>query len=373
MVVDDTHKQTDVLPSPNIPQFLVQRTLTLAGWTAYLRDVMTLERISNASTLTAAANTVVLATNHAPSDGDALTNAELVVQPPAGSTSPTYVIGVTGNDLPYKETLPDLPPAVTVTGALTDADGVTPLEGDLVFEVHPGASTTQGLYVAGATGALNTSNFDLVVRTHASAATAGGPSSYSVALPPGQYQLTVIPADAAHAITVQPAFLVPVQAAPLVQAVPAGLLRTVEGKAALADGRNLAGAVVDVVPTACAEATGTSCMPRGARTTTAADGSFTLSLDPGTYALAVEPAQGSRFPWATQTLLVGPTDVLVPVIKVPAPAYGGLTLHDPADNPVVDAIIRVLELPKTGPAVEVGRAITDATGHYDMYLAPSAQ
>jgi hypothetical protein len=373
MVVDDTHRVTGGPQLPIIPQFVVERGTTLAGWTAYLRDVTTLERISSVPTLTAAANTVTLATNHAPFDGDALTNAELVVQPPAGSTSPTYVIGVTGNDLPYTETLPDLPAPVAVSGTLTDVDGVTPLEGDLVFEVHPNASSQQGLYVAGSTGALNPTNFDLVVRSHASIATAGGPSTYSVTLPPGTYQLTVIPADVAHAITVNPAFPVPVTTSPLVQSVPAGLLRTVQGNAALADGRPLSGADVEVVATACAQASGTACMPRGAQTTTDSHGLFTLSLDPGTYAPAVEPAQGSRFPWATQTLLVGPTDVVVPLVTVPAPAYGGLTLHDPADNPVVDALIRVLELPKSGPAVEVGRTITDASGHYDMYLAPSSQ
>ncbi|HEY6460853.1 MAG TPA: carboxypeptidase-like regulatory domain-containing protein, partial [Polyangiaceae bacterium] len=315
MVVDDTHRQSDAPQQPNIPQFIVQRTTTLAGWTAYLRDVTTLERISSAPTLTAAANTVTLATNHKPPDGDALTNAELVVHPPSGSTSPTYVVPVAGNDLPYHETVPDLPAPVAVSGALTDVDGVTPLEGDLVFEVHPSASPQQGLYVAGAPTALNTTNFDLVVRTHASSAAEGGPSTYSVTLPPGTYQLTVIPADAVHAVTVNPAFPVPVTTSPLVQAVPAGALRTVRGSAALADGRPLSGAVVEVVPTACAQATGSACMPRGAQTTTDSHGSFTLSLDPGTYALAVEPAQGSRFPWATQTLLVGPTDVVVsPVV-----------------------------------------------------------
>jgi hypothetical protein len=70
--------------------------------------------------------------------------------------------------------------------------------------------------------------------------------------------------------------------------------------------------------------------------------------------------------------------VTLPDIEVPAPVYAGLTLHDPGDNPIVDAIVRVFRLPSQGgtgssPAVEVGHAITDDQGHYDMYLAPPAQ
>jgi hypothetical protein len=51
-----------------------------------------------------------------------------------------------------------------------------------------------------------------------------------------------------------------------------------------------------------------------------------------------------------------------------------LTLHDAQENPIVNAIVRVFQ--QAGqPAgwVEIGRAITDATGHYDMYLAPPTQ
>jgi hypothetical protein len=79
---------------------------------------------------------------------------------------------------------------------------------------------------------------------------------------------------------------------------------------------------------------------------------------------------------------VGPVPVKLgdPVV-VPAPVYAGWTLHDAADNAIVNALVRVFQPPSAGssstPAltqwVEIGRAITDSTGHYDMYLAPAGQ
>jgi hypothetical protein len=260
-----------------------------------------------------------------------------------------------------------------VTGSVTEADGVTPVEADLVFESIAGASTTQGIYTSGPPLTLNIGNFEYTGQTTASLDAVGGPSSYSVKLPPGQYQLTIRPLDTSHAVTVQTAILLAPSTTPLTQNVVVSLPSAVTGVAALADGRPLAGAVVEVLPTQCSQGTSTACMPRSSQTTTAADGTYALSLDPGGYVLRIEPADGTRFPWVTQSLLVGPTFVAVPPVTVPAPVYAGLTLHDPYDNPIVSSIVRVFQVPGAGAAVEIGRAITDATGQYDMYLAPSSQ
>jgi hypothetical protein len=114
-------------------------------------------------------------------------------------------------------------------------------------------------------------------------------------------------------------------------------------------------------------------MPRDAQTTTTANGTFVLSLDPGAYVLRVRPQDGTGFPWVTQALLVGPTAVTAPAVTVPAPVHAGVRLHDPFDDPVVAAVVRIYQVPATGPAVEVASALTDATGTYDLLLAPSAQ
>jgi hypothetical protein len=141
---------------------------------------------------------------------------------------------------------------------------------------------------------------------------------------------------------------------------------------------------VEALPALCADSSTTpECLPRAAQTTAAVDGSFGFTLDPGAYVLRVRPLDGTRLPWwASPTLIVGPVAVTYGTVSVPAPQYAGLTLHDAKDNPIVNALVRAFQLPAPGstggsPAftqwVEIGEAITDSTGHYDMYLAPPAQ
>ncbi len=66
-------------------------------------------------------------------------------------------------------------------------------------------------------------------------------------------------------------------------------------------------------------------------------------------------------------------------VTIPAPFSLGMTLTDSAmhlmtNNPVVNAVVRVYTDPSAGgPAVELGRALTDAEGNYEMFLAPPPQ
>jgi hypothetical protein len=137
---------------------------------------------------------------------------------------------------------------------------------------------------------------------------------------------------------------------------------------------------VEAVPVQCFKGSSLFCRPRFAQTTTQGDGSFMLMLDPGGYVLRVEPPDGTRLPWVVQSIVVGPTQVLVPPIVVPAPVYAGVQLVDVGDNPIVNAVVRVFAVQAQGgagtgtvEAVEVARAITGSTGHYDVYLDPSAE
>jgi hypothetical protein len=373
VVYDVTKEESGPVTGTIVPTFDLGPAGGLVGWTAYLRDQTTRRRTSALATLGTKTSSVLLPTNHQAALVDALTTTELVVAPPPGSNLPTYVVAPTGNELPEAETVPALPPPTTLTGTVTDADGVTPVAADLVFEVMAAGGTKGGIYVAGSPPALNTTNFEFAARAHATLDAAGDTASFSVDLPPGQYQLTLRPADGGHAVTVQTPFAVPISDNAVPVSLVANATQPVSGGALLADGRLLAGALVEALPAACAAGAGTSCLPRQAQTATAADGTFSLALDPGTYTLQIQPAQGSGFPWVTEALLVGPTPVIVPPAVVPAPVSGGFKLHDPYDNPLVSAVVRVFQVPSTGQAVELGRAITDTTGAMELYLAPSTQ
>jgi hypothetical protein len=149
----------------------------------------------------------------------------------------------------------------------------------------------------------------------------------------------------------------------------------VTGVAAVADKRPLAAATVEFVPTKCADGeVDPSCMPRGAQTITSTGGSFSMPLDPGTYLLRVRPAQGSGLPWVVQPLSVTSTaTTTAPVTTVPAPIPAGLQLFDALGNPAADALVQIFENPASGAPYEIGEAVTDVTGHFDMYLDPAAQ
>ncbi len=349
-----------------IPTFDITRADGLDGWTAYLRDGSR-RIISNVSALSGMTTKgVLLATRHVQQGVDALTNAELVVAPPAGLPVPTGIFAPIGQVLPAAETYPPLPAPVTVQGNIEREDH-TPVAAELVFEA---------LAIADAEGRLNSSNFEFVGHAQARSALSA-PSSYSVELPPGQYRLSVRPLDAASQVTVVPFRVDAGNAGAAGPNIVVGARRTVLGKALVADGRSLWGGAVEAVPTACAPPDGSSpwCFPRWASTSTAADGSFRLALDPGKYQLRVRPADGSGLPWVQTPLLVGPADlpVTLPIVTVPAPMFVGRKLVDPAANPIVHAVVRVFQMPASGPAVELGRAITNETGQYDMYIAPPLQ
>jgi hypothetical protein len=376
----DKTRGTDPSGSLTYPTFDITRDDGLDGWSAYLRDATTLRRISNLVTLSGiTVSGVQLFTDHhpppvLPAAPDALTNAQLVVEPPQGQPIPTYVASVTGGLIPRNEQYSSLPPNLTVSGRVTAADG-SPLEAELEFEATGIDEIRSGKVD------LNTQNFVYGARTNAQL-DATGASTYSIALPQGEYRVSIRPTDATAAVTIVPQPLPVDSAHPRTGIVfAANPPQIVQGVAAVADGRPLAGAMIDVLPVGCAAPpTSPSCMPRAAQTTTADDGSFafglgkgTPGLDQGSYVLRVRPADGTRLPWvfAPGGLLVGPTPVVEPLVAIPAPAYAGLRLYDPASNPVVNAVVRMFALQPQGPAIEVARAITDTNGDYDMYLAPT--
>jgi hypothetical protein len=385
LMTDPTCAPFDKVPgsmgSAAYPSFDLSRAdgQPLDGWTAYLRDQTTLRRISNAVTLSGImANGVRLLTSHHPKSGNALENAALVMQPPSGSALPTAVLAALNGVLDATEVYPQLPAApVSVAGTVTRTNGAGAVPADVVFESR---GLCRDLVSGMTTTVVLDTNADLSFTTTVSAAN----GSYSAVLPMGVYRATVRPYGTAAQVTAIPNFATTVvlpngQCGAAAQPGPitVDVQRSVVGVAAVADGRALVDAAIEAIPTACADSTSSpACLPRSGGTTTADNGSFSMTLDPGSYLLRVRPAEGSAFPWIVTPLTVGPDPVtkVSGIPPVPAPFDAGLVLLDPiACNPVVEAVVRIYETPATGPAFEVGEALTDSTGHYDMYLAPPAQ
>jgi hypothetical protein len=368
------------------------------GWTAYLRDATTKRRISNLGALSPTACPTpqgptctstpplqLFMTDHHPASGDALDNAQLVVVPPDGANLPTYVLAPQAGVLKPGENYAPLPSPTKVEGFVTTSCGSSFVAADLIFEATGIFETT------GPQTTPNTTNYEYTARVRTGAgcngtstgagADAGSADEtgvvsstdafYCVTLPAGVYRVTVRPLDNSAEVTVTPPVLV--QSQPfLIQPFDLEPQRQVSGTATLTDGRLLAGAAVEAIPTQCFRSPTTRwCMPRApVPTTTAADGTFKLWLDDGTYLLRIRPADGSGLPWVVQSVLVTPS-VTPLMVSVPAPFYIAPTLTL-ENNPVGSAVVRVFDTSQP-IAAEVGRTITNPYGQFQMYLAPPTQ
>lgn len=347
-----------------IPTFDIARADGLDGWTTYLRDSSG-TIVSNVVALTGSMPHVVLATHHlATATADALAGTALVIAPPLGAPYPTAIFAPIGNVLPATETYPTLPAPTVIGGSLSAEDG-TPVAANVFFEA---------LAITDANGISNTSNFEFVAEAQALPSGPFGSSTYSIELPQGSYRVSVRPLDPSGQVTTLPVLAVGTQSNPALDVV-VGSPRTVSGSAAVADGRPLSDAEIDAQPVACTSGNSPGCVPRQASTTSAADGSFQLALDPGQYLLSVRPAYGTGLPWTSRPLSVGAADApatLAP-IAVPAPVAAGLKLLDPTGNPVAGAQVRFFSMSASGLALEVGRAVSGRDGNFEMYLQPPAQ
>jgi hypothetical protein len=260
-----------------------------------------------------------------------------------------------------------------------------PIDAALVFEglefIDASGQPIPGFEYVGTTGA---------------AAVGSVSSGYSIVLPRGKYRVDVLPVDAS--IPTQIFGPVDVEAGSvtsIAQSFPLGPMATIAGSAYVADGRPLVGASVVAIPTGCFELAAIAdagawatpptatewCLPRPAQTTTDNFGNFSLKIDPGDFALSVRPNDGTRLPWVTQPISVSAAQATSPIsFVIPAPFSAGLQLVDPLGNRMVHAIVRAFAAPPTtssttsgGRAVELGEAITDENGNYEMYLTLPSQ
>jgi hypothetical protein len=359
------------IPTETLPTFDLSRAAGLDGWTAYLRDATNFNTLSNVVALAGTESPhVVLATNRFGGSGtDALTKVQLVIAPPAGVVAPTDVLTPAGGELPSTETYPPMPDPVSVAADVTA--GASGAPADLTFEA---TSVLVG-------GLETISNFTYTTQASTTTDPATGRSIFSVQLPPGQYLVVARPgsgAPASSAVTLA-ALDAPEFGPFLAPTIALASTQAVGGTLVAADERPLSQATIEAIPTACGPLPGglddspflstIACLPRAAQTTTAADGSFSLSLDPGQYLLRARPADGTRFPWVSRSISVANEPVALGSIVVPLPVSVGLRLVDPNDNPIVQALVSVYSLPASGSAIELGSALTDGNGRYEMFVA----
>ncbi len=355
---------------------------SLDGWTAWLRDQTTQRRISNLARLRGTTATgVQLLTRHVPAGTDALTNAQLVLSPDAGSGLPIWIYTPPPGGLPRAESYPALPPSFQASGTVTSSATGHAIAADLVFEAT-------GLCRSSAGQLLLDSNGDYSFTRRL---TTGNDGKFTVSLPLGTYKVTIIPHDTSSAVTVVGQYLPglmlqssnqtdqicrPVSTTP---PLSASKVQTITGVASIGsvggpgvfDGRPLAGAIAEALPLKCSDGSvDPACLPRAAQAQVQSDGSYTLSLDQGAYLLRVRPAQGSLLPWIVQPLVV-PSPPKAPPTTVPAPVHLGRQLVDAKGNPIAEAILRIFDTPSAAAPREIGMAVTDADGNFDLYLAPS--
>jgi hypothetical protein len=387
----ETTKTPDPTARTELPTFTMTRDGgSFDGWSAYMRDLSTGtpgDIISNVVPLSGTSQSgVQFALRRVPPgtslsqpppdptdrDADAILGTVVVAAPPAATKAPTCLFFPVGTFLQATLAYPTLPALVTVSGSVGALSALTdPV--DLVFEAL-GITTPLGLefrslqYTAWATATPDPGT---------------GVATYSVDLPPGEYRVDAHPRSAATASGIAD-LVVPAQGGPFgAPPMTLGQPQPSTGLVSIRDGRPLQGATIVATPLGCppiarAAASSSFCLPRGAQSTSGADGSFVLALDPGTYRVRVQPPLGSRLPWVSVAapLVVEPgADVGAPPlgpILVPAPIAVGLRLVDPDGNALPNAWVRGFRLPGAsgGAPIQVGEALTDADGRYELYVTP---
>jgi hypothetical protein len=345
--------------------------------TAYLRDQTTKRTVSSVATLgpsnrdTGSPVTyhVQLNTNHHPPTPpspmgalpDALENTELVLVPNVDAR-PTLVIPWL-KVLPADESYPRIPDAAQVSGTVASQGDGLPIAADVVV-------TSTKLYTTS----------DLIANLVYSTFFHTDPDgNYTVLLPPGDYDVVVTPQASGFAKTVSTLLVDAAHATQAGKSLVANRKRVVTGSAVVSDGRPLAGADVIAQAAAAGQPGGDAPerRPRAGTARTDALGSFTLELDSGTYDFIIRPKDGSRLPWVVSpSRVVGETDVVLSTIDIPAPIDASMKILDPVGNHIPQALVRAFAQPvatsgESGapPYVEIGRAYTDGTSSFEMYLA----
>jgi hypothetical protein len=338
----------------------VTRTDGLDGWRLWLADASTKERISVLKTLSDTTATVRLdTTGQSTSTGGLRDGVIAVLSPPESWTAaPTYVTPLFGGQGLDKIVYDPLPPPVTVDGVVAVPSASGPLYG---YPARISFTSTQITTVASKSTLLQ----------YATALSTDDRGRFSSVLPPGTYDITVEPlVGTGQAKKKLTDVIVDRTVTALTLETPVRPL--LHGRVFLADGRPVGSA--NILATADTEAdTAADLEPRPGATTTAADGTFALELDPGPYLLTVVPLEGTGFPRVVVTATVRDESAELPPIRVPPPTRLSFSLKDPSNigNSIEHAVVRVFaNLPQhLRTPTEIGNAISDGEGQVTILLA----
>jgi len=361
-------KTTLDAPASELRRATIARIDGLDGWTTWLVDGTTGRRLSPARPLTGTTATVRLDTvgQSASTTGALREGVDIVVAPPPGSLAiPTFrsALDLTGTDL-GTTTYPPLPPPASVSGGVA-----VPTDG--LLSGVPARIVFTSSQIRLADGSSKT------FLNYQTSVTTDGSGRFATVLPPGTYDVVVEPAEGTGFAKGRPkgrdATLDVAASRDDVRFEPTPRARA-SGRAVLTDGRPVADAEVRAIPST-RQPRG-AVAPRPGRTRVREDGTFELELDPGQYDLAVDPQAGSGFPRVVTIVTIGASAAELGDIEVPPPIRFTVTLRDPhpslAGNPIARAVVRVFAQPASdgaAPLVEVGRAMTDATGACEILLA----
>ena len=373
-----------------LSSFMVTRgNGTFGGFTAYIADAVTLERVSSLAALTDTPNApVTLLTSGVLLPSGWKSGYDIVIAPPAGAPIPIYADTIAPVAQLGQVNFPPLPAPLTVSGSVLGPSG-EPIDADLVLQsTQPSATSAAGGITVCANADCSSPAPGSTQRplSFATTAHATRSSGYSVVLPPGDYSVFVLPAlgEAAGATATSLNLQLALPGVPPVaegKTLVAGALGTIEGAVTLADGRPLVGAEVEAHVAASVVALGGDprLWPRTVGTLTDENGGFLLAGDPGTYDIVVRPIEGTGFPWMTVTSqAVSAGSVLsfplpMSALVVPAPIFVDMTLQDGEGvalaGAVVSAYAPVLNAGSV-PQIQLGAWLTDAAGHFTMDLAP---
>jgi hypothetical protein len=333
-----------------------KRAAGLDGWRLWLIDTATRRRISSRRRLSGFEMQARLDTVGANRPGTTVLRdgVSVVLAPPEGFIAvpslESPIIGGQGLSLDY----PELPvPAQVAAVAVSPGPTPSPLRGRVVFTSRK-LRRLDGLLT------------DLLkYTTHVTTDDRG---QLRTVLPPGQYDAYLEPEIGSG--FGQSRTPIEVQGA-LSQTLVAADRTLVRGRAVLSDGRPLAEATVLATAAASRRAAAAPWeLPRFGQATTDALGGFSLFLEQGDYDVAVVPQDGTGFPRVVTPRNVGPGQVDLGTVTVPAPTRLAYTLRDPSGNPIVRAVVRAFAQPASGAAaVEVGRGLSGSEGQFEILLA----
>ncbi len=383
IVIGSTGYPLDEPPGGRTRLAHLSRMGGLDGFRVWLEDAVTETRVSTVHTLVgenASARTDTVNQN----DGSVLrANVNIVVAPPLDSVGiPALkngiLQGVGFNDVVF----PALPPPARVRGMVVSPSGAA-VSGTVILD-------SQEIALVPPDRPVSYMRYRTTLQTDPRGA-------FATVLPPGSYAVTVIP-SVTTALAPLRATTVTVASDVVLAPFVVTELSRVSGRALLSDGRPLAFAEVVAQPSVVQPDHPDALarlrpwlFPREARAFTDADGYFIIRAEEGTFDFVVTPQPGTGFGRIVspsrkvsppQTSSAGGTaDAGSPdggatgndvgTLVVPAPLKVAFAILDPSNNPVPQAVVRALTLP-TGHReyVEIGSALTNAQGQFEILLGP---